>query len=347
MDNTLNRRHFLGGVVATAVAANAAHAAAGKSLPTRVLGRTGVRVSILALGCGSRLLSYEDEERAVAALNLALDLGITYLDTAQAYGQGRSETWVGKVMKHRRKGVFLATKIATRKGDEALRNTEASLKRLQTDHLDLVHIHTLRGEEDLEQIEAQDGVLQALYKLRDQKLTRFIGITSHFDPAALRLALDRHDFDCTQMALNAALQGFTSGSGKMVLNPAMKASFETVALAGGQEEKPRRDRHEGRWPGRAARRQCRRIQDGKAASVFAVPSGSGRGGRHAEAGAHSPERGTRAPFQAHAQRPDGRPFPPYVGRLQGCARPQICAASRRLILAPAEKNCFDIQARKR
>lgn len=230
MDNTLNRRHFLGGVVATAVAANAAHAAAGKSLPTRVLGRTGVRVSILALGCGSRLLSYEDEERAVAALNLALDLGITYLDTAQAYGQGRSETWVGKVMKHRRKGVFLATKIATRKGDEALRNTEASLKRLQTDHLDLVHIHTLRGEEDLEQIEAQDGVLQALYKLRDQKLTRFIGITSHFDPAALRLALDRHDFDCTQMALNAALQGFTSGSGKMVLNPAMKASFETVAL---------------------------------------------------------------------------------------------------------------------
>lgn len=230
MDNTLNRRHFLGGVVATAVAANAAHAAAGKSLPTRVLGRTGVRVSILALGCGSRLLSYEDEEGAVAALNLALDLGITYLDTAQAYGQGRSETWVGKVMKHRRKGVFLATKIATRKGDEALRNTEASLKRLHTDQVDLVHIHTLRGEEDLEQIEAQDGVLQALYKLRDQKLTRFIGITSHFDPAALRLALDRHDFDCTQMALNAALQGFTSGSGKMVLNPAMKASFETVAL---------------------------------------------------------------------------------------------------------------------
>lgn len=230
MDNTLNRRHFLGGVVATAVAANAANAAAGKSLPTRVLGRTGVRVSILALGCGSRLLSYEDEERAVAALNLALDLGITYLDTAQAYGQGRSETWVGQVMKHRRQGVFLATKIATRKGDEALRNTEASLKRLQTDQVDLVHIHTLRGEDDLEQIEAQDGVLQALYKLRDQKLTRFIGITSHFDPAALRLALDRHDFDCTQMALNAALQGFTSGSGKMVLNPAMKASFETVAL---------------------------------------------------------------------------------------------------------------------
>ncbi len=230
MGNTLSRRHFLGGVVATALAANAADAAGDKSLPTRVLGRTGVRVSILALGCGSRLLSYEDEERALAALNLALDLGITYLDTAQGYGQGRSETWVGKVMKHRRKGVFLATKIQARKADEALRSMDESLKRLQTDQVDLAHIHALRGEDDLEQIEAQTGVLQAMYKMRDQKLTRFIGVTSHFDPVALKLALERHDFDCTQMALNAALQGMTSGSGKMVLNPSMKTSFEAVAL---------------------------------------------------------------------------------------------------------------------
>lgn len=230
MSNTITRRGFLGGMAATALAANVPGVANDKTLPTRVLGRTGVRVSILALGCGSRLLSYEDEERAVEAINLALDLGITYLDTAQGYGNGRSETWVGKVMKHRRKGVFLATKIQTRKGDEALRNMEASLKRLNTDQVDLAHIHALRGPEDVEQLETSDGVLQALYKIRDQKMARFIGVTSHFDPAALKLALERHDFDCTQMALNAALQGFTSGSGKMVLNPSMKPSFETVAL---------------------------------------------------------------------------------------------------------------------
>lgn len=230
MNNRLSRRHFIGGMVASAVATDAALANGGKALPTRVLGRTGARVTILALGCGSRLLSYKDEERAVEAINLALDSGIRYLDTAQNYGAGKSETWVGKVMKDRRKGVFLATKIGTRKGDEALRNMEASLKRLNTDQVDLAHIHALSGEDDLKQIEAADGVLKTLYKIRDQKMARFIGITCHYDPAVLRLALERHDFDCTQMALNAALQGFTSGSGKMILNPSMKPSFETVAL---------------------------------------------------------------------------------------------------------------------
>lgn len=230
MDNKLSRRHFLGGAVVTAVAVNAAGAPNDKTLPTRVLGRTGQRVTILAMGCGSRLLSYNDEEKAVEALNLALDLGIGYLDTAQNYGSGRSETWVGKVMKDRRKGVFLATKIGVRKSDEAMRNMEASLKRLNTDHLDLVHIHALRDENDLEQIEAQSGVLQALYKMRDQKMTRFIGITCHYDPAVLKMALERHDFDCTQMALNAALQGFTNGPKGMIVNPAMKPSFETIAL---------------------------------------------------------------------------------------------------------------------
>jgi predicted aldo/keto reductase-like oxidoreductase len=153
------------------------------------------------------------------------------MDTAYGYGDGVSEARVGKVMVVRRKkdGIFLATKINKRPGDEAMRIIEGSLKRLQTDQVDLIHIHSLTDEDDLRAIEAKDGVLNRLLKLRDQKVTRFIGITSHSDPTVLATALERHDFDCTQMALNAALAGMKEGHG-MEINEAMKTSFETVAL---------------------------------------------------------------------------------------------------------------------
>ena len=194
-------------------------------MPTRVLGRTGQRVSILGLGCGSRLLMYKDEEKGQAALNRALDLGITYVDTAYAYGDGLSETWVGGVMKLRRKGVFLVTKVQVRNGGEALRIIEGSLKRLQTDHLDLIHVHALMDEDDLKAVEAKDGSLNTLYKLRDQKVTRFIGVTCHNDPHVLKAALEHNDFDCTQMALNAARVGPT----KSFKDP-WNECFETIAL---------------------------------------------------------------------------------------------------------------------
>ena len=79
---------------------------------------------------------------------------------------------------------------------------EKSLKAFQTDRLDLLHIHALLGDDDLAKIEAKGGVLDQVLKMRDQKMTRFIGITSHYDPTTLKTALERHDFDCTQMALN-------------------------------------------------------------------------------------------------------------------------------------------------
>jgi predicted aldo/keto reductase-like oxidoreductase len=230
---SLSRRRFLEGtgVSVAAVAARKAHAKPGTDrLPTRVLGKTGVRVSILAMGGGSRFLMYKDEDKALEALNKAFDLGITYMDTAYGYGNGQSEERVGKVMKDRRKGIFLATKINKRNGDEAMKILEGSLKRLQTDHLDLIHIHDLKGADDLAAAEAKDGVLAVLRKLRDQKVTRFIGVTSHTDPEVLKTALERHDFDCTQMALNAALVGMKSGTKGMVPNPDMKPSFESIAL---------------------------------------------------------------------------------------------------------------------
>ncbi|HEV2688137.1 MAG TPA: aldo/keto reductase, partial [Bryobacteraceae bacterium] len=90
--------------------------------------------------------------------------------------------------------------------------------------------HSLTSEEDLAGIEAKGGVLEQVLKLRDQKMTRFIGITCHADPVALKTALERHDFDCTQMALNAGMVAMKNGRGGMVPNEAMKASFETLAL---------------------------------------------------------------------------------------------------------------------
>lgn len=221
----LTRRHFLGGAAAVAAAGRAAPSKG--TLPSRALGRTGATPSILAMGCGSRLAMYEEEDKAVEALNLALDLGVTYLDTAQSYGGGNSELWVGKVMAQRRKEVFLATKIGLRDYDEAMRRTEESLKRLQTDRIDLIHIHSLRGQEDLAAIEA--GSLRALMELRDQKVCRFAGITSHSYPDVLATALERHDFDCTQMALNAAKQG-RSENARNPVDHLPEDSFEAVAL---------------------------------------------------------------------------------------------------------------------
>ncbi len=225
--NIPTRREFLGTV---AVAATAR--AGTKSLPTRVLGKTGQRVSILAFGCGSRFLAYKEVDKGVEALNHALDLGITYVDTAFAYGNGQSEEWVGQVMKTRRKGLFLATKVSERDGEKAMRSIEGSLKRLQVDYVDLIHIHNLRGDEDLAAIEAPDGVLKTLYKVRDQKIARFIGITCHGGPKTLKTALERHDFDVTQMALNAALveMPIARGQKEKVASYPGVASFESLAL---------------------------------------------------------------------------------------------------------------------
>lgn len=224
MRESVSRRTFLGGAIAGA--ATASHSAAGQDFPTRVLGRTGVRTPILGVGCGmSWWGAFKEEKRALEALELAAKLGITYFDTGQAYGDGKSESWIGKVLKHMRKDILIATKITVRDPDEAMRETERCLRRLETDQLDILHIHNLGGRDDLAKIEAKGGLVDVAHRLRDQKVTRFIGITSHTDPEVLKTALERHDFDCTQMALNAALQGFANN------RPSSAAgSFETVAL---------------------------------------------------------------------------------------------------------------------
>ena len=208
----ISRREFLerSGMAVGAAAAipsllktDAAGAAA--TIPRRTLGRTGVSVSMLAMGCGSRFLAYPAEQ-ATSVVERAVGLGINYLDTAADYGKGESETRLGRFLATRRRDVFLATKVppSARTRDAAMREVEASLKRLQTDHVDLLHLHGLGDEADLAKIEAADGALKALYELRAQKVARFVGMTSHADGAVMAKAIERHDLDCVQMAMNPA-----------------------------------------------------------------------------------------------------------------------------------------------
>src|SRR5215831_10723330 len=215
----ISRRDFIGTAALGAVAAPLISAT---GMPMRTLGKTGAQVSIIAFGGGSRYVSY-GEEKGLAALNHALDLGITYIDTCDSYGKnGESQIWIGKVLKHRgRKGLWLASKIGPRKYDDFMRMLDVSLKRLQVDQLDLLHIHALMGPEYLDAVSARGGAYEAAAKAKDQKMARFIGITCHAYPDVLATALERHEFDCTQMALNAAMRGQVKDAAP---------SFETVAL---------------------------------------------------------------------------------------------------------------------
>lgn len=228
---SISRREFLETAAVASLAAGPLGAGSATPLPTRTLGKTGARVSILAFGSGSRFLSYQDDDEAIGVLRKALDAGITYIDTADDYGKDHlSERRIGQAIKGRRDGIFLATKLSNRDGRASQRIVEESLKALQVDHVDLLHIHSLTSPEDLARIEEKGGVLDQVRKMRDQKMTRFIGITCHADPVALKSALERHDFDCTQMALNAGMVAMMNGSTGMVPNPQMKPCFETLAL---------------------------------------------------------------------------------------------------------------------
>ena len=208
MAGRITRREFIETTTLTAagLAAASAHGGAAAALPTRPFGKTGLEVTCLAFGCGSRFLMYEQETVALDVLNTAVDQGIRYLDTAVGYGDGESERRVGLLMRTRRKDVVLATKIprSARTRDAALRQVEASLKRLQTDHLDVLHLHDLTDAQDLAAIAAPDGAIRALYELRSQKVTRAIGMTSHTDGAVMATAIEQNDLDCVQMAMNPA-----------------------------------------------------------------------------------------------------------------------------------------------
>ena len=172
-------------------------------MPERTLGRTGHRVRLFSLGGQATLEKPGTHDESIAIINRAIDLGVNYIDTAR-YGQGISQTYIGEVMKTRRKEVFLATKTRDRTRDGSLKLLEESLGLLQTDHLDLWQLHNISQLEELDQIFGKDGAIEALVKARSEKIVRFLGITGHFDPDVLIEGIHRFDFDTILMALNCS-----------------------------------------------------------------------------------------------------------------------------------------------
>jgi predicted aldo/keto reductase-like oxidoreductase len=171
-------------------------------LPRRSLGRTGRNVSILGLGGEGILRTHGETAKAIQVIHRALDLGITYCDTAPAYASSRD--YYGAALGERRKQIFLASKTHDRTRDGSLRLLDDSLVRLRTDHLDLWQLHDLRTTEDLDRIFAKGGALEALVRAREEGRARFLGLTGHHDPAILVEAMRRFAFDTVLVALNAA-----------------------------------------------------------------------------------------------------------------------------------------------
>jgi aryl-alcohol dehydrogenase-like predicted oxidoreductase len=217
MTRKTTRRTFLvtsvtvaGGIIGCAVlkpnlsSASNDQASVTAVMPERELGNTGVRVPIFGLGgAGKTPLSWDNhEQEAIAIIQRALELGIRYFDTASSYGP--SEDYLGKVLPSYREQVFLASKTAERDRDGAWRELERSLKRLNTDYLDLWQLHHVSFQQELDQIFSQNGAIRALEEAKEQKLVRFGGITGHHEPDIIAEGLRRHPFDTTLIPINAA-----------------------------------------------------------------------------------------------------------------------------------------------
>lgn len=181
-------------------------------VPKKQLGRTGVQVSAMGLG-GYHLGSAETDQAAVEIVAKAIDHGVNFFDNAWEYHDGLSEERVGRALKGKRDRAFVMTKVCTHGRDKklAMRMLEESLRRLQTDHLDLWQIHEVVYDNDPDLIFAQDGAAEALTTAKQQGKVRFIGFTGHKDPE-IHLKMLSHDFpfDTIQMPLNCCDASFRS-----------------------------------------------------------------------------------------------------------------------------------------
>ena len=171
-------------------------------LPKRPLGKTGEEISILGLGGEGIFRTHDQEEEAVALIRRALDLGITYFESARAYAS--SESYYGMALQERRRDIFLASKSHERNGDGALKHLEITLKNMKTDFLDLWMIHDVRSPKDVEQIFAPRGAIKAFEAAKRNKLARFIGISGHRNPTILSRAIDLFPFDVVLLPVNPA-----------------------------------------------------------------------------------------------------------------------------------------------
>jgi predicted aldo/keto reductase-like oxidoreductase len=188
------------------------------AIPLRAFGKSDARVSALGLG-GHHLGAAEHEETAVEIVHQAIEGGVTFFDCCWEYNRGKSEDWLGKGLKGHRDEVFLMTKVCTHGRDGALATQmlEQSLRRLQTDHLDLWQVHGVAFPNDPELFIRPDGAAEALLKAKKDGKVRFLGFTGHKDPDVhLAMLNTGFAFDAVQMPLNPFDANFRSFEKKVL-----------------------------------------------------------------------------------------------------------------------------------
>jgi len=187
----------------------------------RMLGRTGQKVSAIGLG-GFHIGSVKDEQTSVNLVRSAIDRGITFMDNSWDYNEGRSEEWMGKALRDGyRQKVFLMTKFDGRTKESAAKQIEESLRRLQTDHVDLIQVHEVIRMEDPDRVFAPGGAIEAVLEAKKAGKVRFIGFTGHKDPRIHLHMLEvaqKHNFhyDTVQMPLNVMDAHFRSFAHQVV-----------------------------------------------------------------------------------------------------------------------------------
>ena len=170
----------------------------------RPFGKIGVTFPILSFGAQRVVDGHGcSESQALKIMNHALDRGIRYFDTAWVYSGGQSEERVGKVAKHRRKEMWIATKTITRTARESRLQLEESLRRLQTDHVDEWRLHNIWSLEELDKVTRPGGSLEAAMQAREKDLVKYISISGHSNPRVQAEALNRFPFDSVLCAVSA------------------------------------------------------------------------------------------------------------------------------------------------
>ncbi len=236
---TESRREFLRASLGAGVAASLwtgdLLAQEGKPIPKRPLGKTGLEVSILALG-GYHFAEHwapdkpKSEEEAIAIVHRAIDLGINFLDNAWSYHQGRSEDWMGKALKGgRREKVLVMTKTEQRLKEGAAKQIDESLRRLGTGHLDLWQFHALKSTADVDRIWGKGGAMEAAQEAKKAGKIRHIGLTGHADPACHLKALELGGIETLQMPVNPVDAHYLSFQ-KDVIRKAREEGVGVIAM---------------------------------------------------------------------------------------------------------------------
>ncbi len=198
-------------------------------IPLRPLGKTGEKVSVVCLG-GYHIGLSRDPADGIQIIEAAIDRGVTFLDNSDDYHDGDSEVRMGKAIQGKRQKVFLMTKHHGRDKKTAMRTLEESLRRLQTDYLDLWQFHEIVYETDPDWIFSPNGGIEAAYLAKKEGKVRYIGFTGHKDPAIhLKMLSKPYEWDTVQMPLNVLDPHYRS-FGQLVLPELVKRNIGIIAM---------------------------------------------------------------------------------------------------------------------